>query len=51
MIRNGMRKMIDIFANNNDGLDDIEIDLACKKLGLKNDPEHIQNNKQADERT
>lgn len=50
MLRNGMRKMIDIFANKNDGLDDIEIDLACKKLGLQNDPEYIENNKQADER-
>lgn len=50
MLRTGMRKMIDIFANKNDGLDDIEIDLACKKLGLENDEEYIQNNKQADER-
>ena len=34
--------MVDKFSNNNDGLDDVDVSLACNKLGLENDPEFIQ---------
>ena len=39
--------MVDKFSNNNDGLDDVDVSLACNKLGLENDPEFIQIRKDA----